>query len=224
MPDLGLHGFNDDICSIRGVGAKKKEQLSAAGIETIGDLLSYYPVKYKDRRSVIRAMDAVTDRDSLTSGRLIKAQLRNLSGGRSITECTLRDDSCVFYAVFFNMPYLRKMLDIGSEYVIFGRMRIRNGARVWTNPEFSKAGGERDVRGILPVYRHSAGLTDVTLRKWIREALDTTDLDTDWLGKDIIEERRLCSQEYAYRNIHFPENEHHYKAARYRLIYEKLLM
>ena len=135
MPDLGLHGFNDDICSIKGIGAKKKEQLSAAGIETIGDLLSYYPVKYKDRRSVVRAMDAVTDRDSLTSGRLIKAQLRNLPGGRSITECTLRDDSCVFYAVFFNMPYLRRMLDTGAEYVIFGRMRIRNGARVWTNPE-----------------------------------------------------------------------------------------
>ena len=223
MPDLGLHGFNDDICSIKGIGAKKKEQLSAAGIETVGDLLSYYPVKYKDRRSVVRAMDAVTDRDSLTSGRLIKAQLRNLPGGRSITECTLRDDSCVFYAVFFNMPYLRKMLDTGAEYVIFGRMRIRNGARVWTNPEFSKAGGERDVRGILPVYRHSAGLTDIALRKWIREALDTTDLDTDWLGKDLVEERRLCGQEYAYRNIHFPENEHHYKAARYRLIYEKLL-
>ena len=218
------HGFNDDICSLRGIGAKKKEQLSAAGIETIGDLLSYYPVKYKDRRAVVRAMDAVTDRDCLTGGRLIKVQLRPLSGGRSITECTLRDDSCVFYAVFFNMPYLRKTLETGAEYVIFGRMRIRNGARVWTNPEFCKAGSERDVRGILPVYRHSAGLTDINLRKWIREALDTTDLNDDWLGKDIVEERRLCSREYAYRNIHFPENSQRYKAARYRLIYEKLLM
>ena len=224
MSDRQLHVFNDDICSIKGIGAKKKEQLSAAGIETIGDLLSYYPVKYKDRRSVVRAMDAPDDKDSLTSGRLIKAQLRPLSGGRSITECTLRDESCVFFAVFFNMPYLRKTLDIGSEYVIFGRMRIRNGARVWTNPEFSRTGGERDVRGILPVYRHSAGLTDINLRKWIREALDTTDLDADWLGRDIVEERRLCGQGFAYRNIHFPESEKHYKAARYRLIYEKLLM
>ena len=47
----------------------------------------------------------------------------------------------------------------GEDYVLFGRMRIRNGARVWTNPEFSKSGGERDVRGIFPVYRHSAGLS-----------------------------------------------------------------
>ena len=218
------YSLSDDITSINGIGSKKKEQLAAAGIETIGGLLSYYPVKYKDRRNLVRAMDAGTEKDSLTCGRLIKVQMRPLPGRRSITECTLRDESCVFYAVFFNMPYLRKMLTTGEEYVLFGRMRIRNGARVWTNPEFSKAGGERDVRGIFPVYRHSAGLTDVSLRKWIREALDNTDLDTDWIGSDIVQKRKLCSQEFAYRNIHFPESEQHYKAARYRLIYSKLLM
>ena len=218
------YALSDDITSIKGIGSRKKEQLSAAGIETIGDLLSYYPVKYKDRRHLVRAMDAGTEKDSLTRGRLIKVQMRPLSGGRSITECTLRDDSCVFYAVFFNMPYLRKTLVTGGDYVLFGRMRIRNGARVWTNPEFSREGGDRDVRGIFPVYRHSAGLTDINLRKWIREALDNTDLDTDWIGSDITGRRKLCGQAFALRNIHFPESEKHYKAARYRLIYEKLLM
>ncbi len=218
------YALSDDISSLKGIGTRKKEQLAAAGIESIGDLLSYYPVKYKDRRHLVRAMDAGIEKDSLTSGRLIKVQLRPLSGGRSMTECTLKDDSCVFYAVFFNMPYLRKSLTTGEDYVLFGRMRIRNGARVWTNPEFSKAGGDRDIRGIFPVYRHSAGLTDLNLRKWVREALDNTDLETDWIGNDIIEERKLCGQGFALNNIHFPESEKHYKAARYRLIYEKLLM
>ena len=221
---MARYTLSDDISSLKGIGSRRKEQLEAAGIETIGDLLSYYPVKYKDRRHLVRAMDAGTEKDSLTCGRLIKVQLRPLSGGRSLTECTLRDDSCVFYAVFFNMPYLRKSLVTGAEYVLFGRMRIRNGSRVWTNPEFSKAGGERDIRGIFPVYRHSAGLTDINLRKWISEALGETDLDTDWIGSDISEKRKLCGQGFAFSNIHFPESEKHYKAARYRLIYEKLLM
>ena len=219
-----MYSLNDDISSLKGIGSRRREQLSAAGIETLGDLLSYYPVKYKDRRNLVRAMDAGTEKDSLTCGRLIKVQLRPLSGGRSITECTLRDDSCVFYAVFFNMPYLRKSLSAGEDYVLFGRMRIRNGARVWTNPEFSKAGGERDIRGVFPVYRHSAGLTDINLRKWISDALANTDLETDWIGSDILQKRKLCGQRFAFSNIHFPESEQHYKAARYRLIYEKLLM
>ncbi len=221
---MSKYALIDDISSIKGIGSKKKEQLSAAGIETIGDLLSYYPVKYKDRRHLVRAMDADTDKDSLVCGRLIKVQLRPLSGGRSMTECTLRDESCVFYAVFFNMPYLRKTLASGEDYVLFGRMRLRNGSRVWTNPEFSKAGSERDIRGIFPVYRHSAGLTDINLRKWVIEALNGTDLENDWIGSDITDKRKLCGAGFAFRNIHFPESEKHYKAARYRLIYEKLLM
>ena len=223
MPDSIIY-LSDDISNIKGIGAKKKEQLESAGIETVQDLLDYYPVRYKDRRNAIRAMDAGTDKDSLVMGRLVKTQLRPLSGRRSMVECTLRDDSCVFYAVFFNMPYLKSSLSIGSEYALFGQMRIRNGSRVWTNPEMSKAGSERDVRGIIPVYRHSAGLTDINLRKWVRTAIEYSDIDADWISDKLINERKLCSRRFAYENIHFPESEKHYKAARYRLIYDKLLM
>ena len=81
---------------------KRKEQLTAAGIETIGDLLSYYPFKYKDRRHLVRAMDAGTEKDSLTCGRLIKVQLRPLSGGRSITECTLDSVSMFTCSIIFS--------------------------------------------------------------------------------------------------------------------------
>ena len=96
-----MFDYFDDISLIKGIGDKKKEQLESAGISTVGDLLDYYPVKYKDRRSLVRAMDAGTDRDSLVGGRLIKVTLRPLSGRRSLTECTLRDDSCIFHAAYF---------------------------------------------------------------------------------------------------------------------------
>lgn len=224
MTERGHLDLNDDVSLIKGIGARKKEQLEAAGISVVGDLLDHYPVKYKDRRNITEAAKAGTESDSLVSGRLIKVQLRPISGHRSMVECTLRDDSCTFYAVFFNMPYLRKSLSTGDTYTLFGRMRLRNGARVWTNPEMSRTGGERDVRGILPVYRHSAGLTDINLRKWVKAALSETDLEDDWLGEDILSERKLCGMRFAYSNIHFPESERHYKAARYRLIYDKLLM
>ena len=222
MPDM-LTLF-DDVSALKGIGSKKKQQLESAGIESVGDLLDYYPVKYKDRRNIIAAINADTDKDSLVSGKLIKMQFRPLSGGRSMLECTLRDDSSYFYAVFFNMPYLRKSLQIGGKYVLFGRMRLRNGSRVWTNPEMSLEGGERDKRGIIPVYRHSAGLTDINLRKWINEALLRCDLSGDWIDSDIVNERKLCDRKFAYGNIHFPASERHYKAAKYRLNYERMLM
>ena len=221
MPNLPK--LSSDVTQLKGIGGKKKEQLESAGIYTVGDLLDYYPVKYKDRRNIVRAIDAPTDKDSLVSGTLVKIGFRPISNGRTMVECTLKDESCYFNAVFFNMPYLRKSLIVGSEYVLFGRMRLRNGAKVWTNPEMSKLGGDRDKRGILPVYRHAAGLTDLNLRKWINEALMSSDLDYEWIDPDIVSDRKLSGRAFAYTNIHFPASEQHYKAAKYRLNYETML-
>ena len=221
MPNLPK--LSSDVTQLKGIGGKKKEQLESAGIYTVGDLLDYYPVKYKDRRNIVRAIDAPTDKDSLVSGTLVKIGFRPISNGRTMVECTLKDESCYFNAVFFNMPYLRKSLIVGSEYVLFGRMRLRNGAKVWTNPEMSKLGGDRDKRGILPVYRHAAGLTDLNLRKWINEALMSSDLDYEWIDSDIVSDRKLSGRAFAYTNIHFPASEQHYKAAKYRLNYETML-
>lgn len=213
-----------DIAGLKGIGSKKKEQLNQAGIYTIEDLLEYYPVKYKDRRNIIKAIDAGTDRDSLVAGELLKIQVRPLSGKRSMITCTLRDESCYFYATFFNMPYLRKTLRVGQRYVLFGKMRPRNGSRTWINPEMSQEGGERDIRGIIPVYRHSAGLTDINLRKWVAEALASSEIDDEWIDPDIVSERKLAGRRYAFSNIHFPASEQHYKKAKYRLNYETMLM
>ncbi|MBR2540991.1 MAG: ATP-dependent DNA helicase RecG [Mogibacterium sp.] len=215
--------LTDDVSSIKGIGGKKKQLLASLGITTIEDLLSTFPVKYKDRRNVIPAIRATDDRDTLVAGELIKVQLRPISGHRTIVECTLRDESCIFGAAFFNMPYLRKSLSVGATYILFGKMRYRNGMKIWTNPEMTMAGTERDVRGIVPVYRNTQGVTSANFTKWIRTALESSDLSSDWIGREITEERRLCSREFAFHNMHFPESEKHYKAARYRMIYEQLL-
>ncbi len=215
--------LNDDVSRIKGIGGKKKQTLAGIGINTVEDLLSYTPVRYKDRRTLIPAARAQEDRDSLVCGELIRMHVRPLSNHRTIVECTLRDESTVFSAAFFNMPYLRKSLNIGARYVLFGKMKLRNGMRVWTNPEMSHAGSERDTRGIVPVYRNVPGITGANFTKWIRTALETADLETDWIGSSLAAERRLCGRGFAFRNIHFPESEQHYKTARYRLIYDQLL-
>ena len=215
--------LSDSVSALKGIGGKKKQLLASVGIDTVEDLLSYFPYKYKDRRNIIPAAMAGTETDTLVAGKLIKIQMRPISGHRTIVECTFRDESTVFGAAFFNMPYLKKMLNTGTEYVLFGRMRVRGGMRVWTNPEFTPSGGERDVRGIVPVYRAASGMTSAAFSKLIVQALEQTDLTDDWIGSGLIDKRRLCSRDFAFRNLHFPADEMHYKMARYRIIYEQLL-
>lgn len=216
--------LSSDVSNIRGVGQKKKQVLASMGISSVRDLLEYYPYKYRDRRSVYPSAKAAEDRDVLVEGVLIKASARSISGHRSLVECTLKDGSGTFYAVFFNMPYLARTLRTGERYAVFGRMKLRRGARVWTNPEMTLSGGDRDKRGIIPVYRCVTGISSQSLGNLIQTALVMSDTDQDWIGRELIEKRRLCGPGFAFSNIHFPESDRHYKAARYRIIYEQLLI
>lgn len=214
----------DEVSSLKGVGEKKKKRLQEMGIRNVGALLEHFPYRYKDRRNIISAADAEENRTSLVSGKLIRVNSRTLSGRRSLTECTFRDDSCTFSAVFFNMPYLKKSLMTGADYTVFGEMKYRNRVRVWTNPEMVLTGTEKDRRGIIPVYRCTSGITTNDFNKWISFALSSGAADDEWIDQSVLDENRICGRGYAYRNIHFPESPHAYKTARYRLVYEQLLL
>ena len=216
--------LNDGVENIRGIGDKKKERLNSMGLFTVGDLLNHYPVRYRDRRRAVAAASAGEDRDVLVCGRLLRISSKQLNGRRTVIECTFRDESTTFNAVFFNRPYLKQTLETGYEYALFGKMKLRTGMRIWTNPDIVPAGSENDRREILPVYRCTSGISNNDLVKWVRTALVGTDLSREWIDPDIVSKNRLCSEEYAYKNIHFPADSARYKAARYRSIYEQLLI
>lgn len=217
-----IFSLNDDVSCINGIGAKKKSLLSTMGIETIGSLLTYFPYKYKDKRTITPAIDATEEKDCLVAGRLMRIKTRPFGRGKSVVECVMMDKTCEFSVVFFNMPYLAKTLKVNSVYTVFGKVRIKNGLRIWNNPEMCILGSDRDERGILPIYRCPAGLSSANLSKWIKEALDNTE-PVEWLDNRIVEDRNICTPEFAFRNMHYPEGTQKYRQAKYRVIYEQLL-
>ena len=91
------------------------------------------------------------------------------------------------------------------------------------HPEFHKAGDEEDVRGILPIYPLTEGMTQANMRKIQKEAICLADNVKEWLPDWIVEENNLCSPSYAIKNIHFPADERNIKEARYRMVFEELL-
>lgn len=215
--------LSDSITTIKGVGAKKQILLEAMGIFTIYDLLEHKPFRYQNRLSRAPFMDVPEGKDVLIGGILINKRLRSIGKGRTMLECALRDESGIFHAIFFNMPFLEKNLRLGTDYTLFGKMKWRNGAKTIVNPEMYPANSPRDIRGIIPVYRRSAGITSNELSKLIRSVLERLDESCEWLGDELIEKKNLAPEDYAYRNIHFPESGAAYNRAKFRLIYDKLL-
>lgn len=216
--------LNDDVLKIKGVGEKKKDKLQKLGINTVEDLLGYQPVRYKDRRNVRLADEIEAGRDGLVSGRLLSKRLRRIGGSKTVLECMMSDESCGFAVVFFNMPFMAKTLVVGETYSIFGKVTVFRDLRKFTNPEIAVSGSDSDERGYIPVYRCTSGLTSRDISKMVRNTLESIEEIDEWIDPEVVEARRICNPMYAYRNYHFPEDSHHYKVARYRFIYEQLLI
>ena len=214
----------DSVNMIKGIGDKKYERLKVLNIYTVQDLLNHLPVRYLDKRNVTLSSKVNQEKSYLLEGVLQKIQYRRISGNRGIVECTFRDAGGTFHASFFNMAYLKKALNIGQTYAIYGSYRLFNGLKVWNNPEISEIGSLRDKRGIIPVYRCTQGITNNDFYKWMKAALESVDFSNDWLNEEIKEINKLCDINFAYENIHFPKSDKHYKTALFRMVYDQLLI
>ena len=216
--------LQDKVSAIKGIGEKKSRLLRNMKIETVEDLLLHFPRKYEDRRHVSYIMEAPFDKEVLVKAKVIARQMKgNPYNKRTPLRILVQDSSADLEVLFFNGRYLANYFNIGSEYTFYGKISLNNGRMQMAHPEFHKAGDEEDVRGILPIYPLTEGMTQANMRKIQKEAICLADNVKEWLPDWIVEENNLCSPSYAIKNIHFPADERNIKEARYRMVFEELL-
>lgn len=216
--------LQDKVTVIKGIGEKKGRLLKNMKIETVEDLLLLFPRKYEDRRKVSYIMEAPFDKDVLVKARVVARQMKgNPYSKKAPLRILVQDSSASLEILFFNGRYLANYFNVGNEYTFYGKISLNNGRRQMAHPEFHKAGDEEDIRGILPVYPLTEGITQANMRKIQKEAACLADDVKEWLPDWIVKENNLCSPAYALKNIHFPADERNIKEARYRMVFEELL-
>ncbi|MBS5335701.1 MAG: DNA helicase RecG [Clostridiales bacterium] len=217
--------LQDKVSAIKGVGDKKRKLLNNMNIDTIDDLLHLFPKKYEDRRQVSYIMEAPFDKDVLIKGKVIARQIRgNPYNKKTPLRILVQDESAELEVLFFNGRYLANYFNIGSEYTFYGKITLNGGRRQMAHPEFHKLGDKDDVRGILPIYPLTEGITQANMRKMQMEAAILADEEEEWLPDEIVRKYNLCSPAYAIKNVHFPKDERNIREGRYRLIFEELLV
>lgn len=217
--------LQDKINVIKGVGDKKAKLLNNMKVETIDDLLHLFPRKYEDRRQVSYIMEAPFDKDVLVCGKVVTKQLKgNPYNKKTPLRVLVEDNSANLEVLFFNGKYLANYFNVGSSYTFYGKITLNNGRRQMAHPEFHKLGDKEDLRGIFPVYPLTEGMTQNTLRKLIKDVLPLAEDSKEWLSERIVTKYNLCSPSYAMTNIHFPTDARQVKEARYRMVFEELLV
>ena len=67
-------------------------------------------------------------------------------------------------------------------------------------------------------------MTQSDIRKLVKEVLPLAEDSEEWLAEPIVSRYNLCSPSYAMKNIHFPVDSRQVKEARYRMVFEELLV
>ncbi len=228
-----MNVLENPIEYLKGVGPARGELLKKElQIYTQGDLLLHFPYRYVDRTQFHR----IADLDENSGYVQLRGVLRSLDtageGRKKRMVGRFRDPSGVIELVWFTgVQWLQKHLEVGKEYVVYGRVNAFREQVNIPHPEMEAVGPDQVQPAVVydPVYASTEKLNnkglDVKVRrrlmKTLLEKITEQDLQEN-LPPQWMEKFRFPSRFQAIQHIHFPRNQQELDAARNRLKFEEL--
>lgn len=218
--------LNEPISVVKNIGETRCKQLNKMGVETVNDLIEYFPRDYEDKSLFVNISDVVKGEVNTFKAKVSFNPEAHRVKGMVIVRARLSDATGSIDGVWFNQPYIKNSLVLGKEYVFSGKVTEKYNRIQVESPEFEIFNPNSLNNGrIVPVYTLPARLSQKVIRTVIRDALiEVKDKIDEFLPKSIIKSMGLCSRLYAIKNIHFPQNDDAFFKARYRLVAEELLL
>jgi ATP-dependent DNA helicase RecG len=215
------------VTRLKGVGERKAEGLAVVGVETLLDLLTYYPRRYVDRTKEARVRDLVVGEEALVLVTIQRVSSRRTRGRppKVLVTVDVTDGSGHLRVSFFNQAWRERQLRPGMTVALFGKLEIYAGRKQMTNPVVDLI-GDRTGR-IVPIYPQSekAGLSTWEIGDWVAEALRRSQVRglLDPVPDRVIDRFDLVTRPEAFAGIHAPESMAHRDVARRRLVLDELL-
>ena len=222
--------WQEPVTILKGVGAKTAADLALAGINTVGDLLEYYPRQeaYIDYSRLQKIKELAMDGSrQIFKGEVCSARSGYGAHGKNYTAVTVRDETAYATLYFFSYQrYKAQKLKPGQELLIMGRVRPGRTAKSVSECIIQEMDGkEATAPGIMPVYPLTGKLTQNNLRKWIRLALaKAAEGLPESLPPSVVKKCKLPDRLTALKNIHFPPNWQALREAKARFVFEELFL
>lgn len=217
--------LNDHITSLKGVGEKTAQLLEKMGIQTIGQLLYFFPRDYMEIPYITPISDALAKTTVIIKGKIEDTPRVFSSRGKTILMFRVNDGTGSLEVSYFGMPYLKKTYFKGMEVIFYGRTTIKNGRMILAQPKRLTDDDYIGVAGTFqPVYRVPKGLTTSKIQKMVTTILDGNIEMGEYLSEDIINSENLITIKEAIRNIHLPLDMASVNIARTRLAFDEFYL
>jgi ATP-dependent DNA helicase RecG len=212
---------------IKGVGEARERSMARLGIQTVRDLIGYFPRAYEDR-TLFREISGLTIGETACVRAMAATAPRHTFIRKGLDTVKFRavDETGTLYITFFNQVFIKDTIKQGETYVFFGKIDGTPLAPSMVNPLFERESAMGELTGkIMPVYGLTAGLSQKAVKNAVCAALDLCgDELPDVLPEKVVRHYELCRARFAYENIHFPDDFRALELARKRLIFEELFV
>jgi ATP-dependent DNA helicase RecG len=222
------HSLDSPVTVLPRVTPTLAGKLKRLGVNTVRDLLYLFPSRHNDFGKLCKVSQLEVDVEQTVMVDVWEAREVLLGGRHKATEAVVGDDTGNVRVVWFNQPYLARRFKPGTSLVLSGKVSIFKDARQLESPEYEllQDGEELIHTGrLVPVYPLTQGLTPRTVRRLVKETLETwSSRIQDPLTETMRQRAGLLELPRAISQAHYPQDEESKAAARRRLAFDELFM
>ncbi|CKG70394.1 ATP-dependent DNA helicase recG [Fusobacterium polymorphum] len=208
------------------ITAKQLSNLKSLGINTVYDLIYYFPRAYDDRTNIKKIGELKFNEYVVLKANVMSVVNLTVRSGKKIVKAMVSDGTGIMEILWFGMPYIKKSLKIGEEYLFIGQTK-KSAVFQLINPEYKLFSGQQKASEseILPIYSSNKNITQNSLRKLVEKFLvNFLNYFEENIPKELIKEYKIMERKSAIKNIHYPVSMKEIEEAKRRFAIEELLI
>ena len=218
--------LSDPITILKGVGPTKAKQFAQLNILTLGDLICHFPRSYEDRTRLVTIDQLEPDKPACFRAMVMGTPRTNhIRKGLDLTKVQVADHTARLNLTFFNQKFSTEQLQYGKEYIFYGALSGDYLSYGMTSPTFeSPEAPPLTTRRVLPIYPLTAGLSNASILKAVRQVLSICDPPAEIIPPELRQRYGILPAERAYSAIHEPTSLAEAELAKRRLIFEEFFI
>ena len=208
------------------ITAKQLSNLKSLGINIVYDLVYYFPRAYDDRTNIKKIGELKFNEYVVLKANVMSVVNLTVRSGKKIVKAMVSDGTGIMEILWFGMPYIKKSLKIGEEYLFIGQTK-KSAVFQLVNPEYKLFSGQQKVSEseILPIYSSNKNITQNSLRKLVEKFLvNFLNYFEENIPNELIKEYKIMERKSAIKNIHYPVSMKEIEEAKRRFAIEELLI
>lgn len=212
--------------NLKSLTVKETEKIRSLNINTLHDLLYYFPRAYDDRTNIKKIEELRGDEYVVLKVQFLAVSTPYIPGRLKMTKARATDGTGVIDVVWFQMPYLAKSLKTGEDYILIGHVKRGYNFQM-TNPEYKKVSNQIEMEKgeILPVYSTVKNFAQNSLRKVLKKnIISNRKYFCENIPDEIIKKYKIMDRQTALNEIHFPDDKKNLEEAKRRFAIEELLI